>query len=171
MIFIENLPIPPSANDMYEPNVHRKKKLNKAGKEYLAVKVLRRRSAEYETFLLRLQSFKNVNLHNMTKIRTELLKWIGQGYVLRVDTWYAFEHSRLWDKNGQPKPLDADNRRKAMQDGLSKILDIDDKWFFSGNIEKVSCDSKDLECSIIRITPVRARTLQEIKALRNTAAF
>jgi hypothetical protein len=156
---------------MYETNIS-KKATTKNGKPWVKVKVTgKRRSEEYDLFLLRLQSFKNANHHNFVQIRTQLLAWIKDGFVLRVDTWYAFEHKRIWTLDGQPQEIDADNRRKAMQDGLSKMLDIDDKWFFSGNVEKVSCNSKDLECSVIRILPVKARTLAEIRLIRNTAAF
>ncbi len=170
-IWLDNLPIPPSANTMYDTTVRKVKKRNKAGKIYQGVITGKKCSLELEHFKLRCRSFKNVNHVLISQMRLQCLEWIKQGYILRVDTWFGFEHSRIWTKDGQPQRIDSDNRRKPMQDGLAEILDIDDKWFFSGNIEKVTSDSKELECGIIRIMPIKARTLKQIRLLRNTGAF
>ena len=172
-LWVEGLPLPPSANDMYEPTTHKKWKVNRAGQKYLGVRVGRRASDELKAFQLKCLSHKNSKLDFFRIIRTQCLEWIKQGYLLRVDTWVAFEHSRLWTLDGQPKQLDADNRRKPLQDSLASILNIDDKWFFAGNIEKVTCRSKDLEQSVVRIQPHKARTLDDIKFLRssNTKGF
>lgn len=170
MIWVNNLPIPPSANTMYETNVSKKWKHGKNGK-YMGFVTSKRRSDELVHFQKSCQSFKNVNHKALEFIRSECLRWIKMGFVLRLDTYFAFENSRIWTKAGQPKGLDADNRRKALQDGVCSILDIDDKWIFSGIIEKVTCDSEDQEQCLIRISPIKHRTLQEIKNLRSTAAF
>lgn len=171
MIWIQKLPVPPSANELYETNVTKCWKKSKAGQPYMGFKTSRRKSDVLQHFQLQCLSFKNTNLIKIGQIRNELLNWIKDGFVLRVDTFIAFERSRIWTKDGQPQVIDADNRRKALQDGLAKILDIDDKWFFSGNIEKVTCDQKESECSLIRISPVKCRSLTEINNLRNTADF
>lgn len=167
MIWIEKLPIPPSANEMYETNVYKKRKFSKkTGREYMGVGTSKRKSDVLIHFQLLCTSFKNQHLNQIKIIREQCLGWISKGYVLRVDTWFAFEHSRLWTKDGQPQMLDADNRRKALQDGLANILDIDDKWIFSGMIEKVTCDSKEYEQCVIKIIPVKCRTLTEIRHQR-----
>lgn len=155
---------------MYEINVTKVWKMGKRGK-YMGFKTSKRKAASLTHFQLQCQSFRNVNHQKIASIKKECLQWISEGKLLRVDTWFAFENSRIWTKDGQPKVIDADNRRKPMQDGLAQMLGIDDKWFFSGNIEKVTCVSKEYECTIIRILPVKARTLTEIQAIRNTAAF
>lgn len=168
MLWIEKLPLPPSANEMYETRAFRKKKISKkTGDIYTGIVTSKYKSDSLTIFQLQCKDFRNRNLSKVYQIREILMKWISQGFVLRVDSWFAFEHSRIWTKDGQPQVLDADNRRKALQDGLATILDIDDKWFFSGNVEKVTTTSKDYEQCLIRITPVKARTLQEIQNLKN----
>ncbi len=166
MFWITNFPIPPSTNELYETNVTKVwKKSLKTGKPYMGFKTSRRRSAELEKFLLECLSFKNANYQLIQKMRPEILKWISEGSVLRLDSWVAFERSRIWTKDGQPQVIDADNRRKALQDGISKILDLDDKWVYSGIMEKVTCESKDLEQSVIKISPFKCRSLNEIKEM------
>lgn len=160
--WIKNLPIPPSANKMYEPTAHKQWKVGKSGKRYLGVNVGRRASDELILFQKKCEQFKLINQNNLVRICTDLYGLMESGYVFRVDTWYSFEKSRIFTKDGRPKQIDSDNRRKPMQDGLALILGIDDKWFFSGNTEKVYCNSKEEECSIIRIIPVKARSAAEI---------
>ena len=159
--------LPPSANEMYETNVIRVNKIGKNGKPYQGFKTSKRKAEILTTFQIKSASFKNKHFNEVQKIRPEIMNWVGQGYMLRVDTWFAFERGRIWTKDRNPQSLDADNRRKPMQDALASILGIDDKWFFSGNVEKVTCIEKESECSIIRIVPVKARTLADIKNLMN----
>lgn len=158
MIIINNLPIPPSANTMYETNVHRYYKPN----GNMGIKTSRRKSGELELFQLKCANFANLNHKKLEEIRSKVKKYISEGYVLSLDTWFVFEYSRIFSKDGKPKVLDADNRRKPLQDALSKILNIDDSWFFSGIIEKATCSSKDLEQCITRITPIKAKNLNQI---------
>lgn len=163
-----SLTLPPSSNEAYEINVTRVGKVNKKGKSYMGFKTSRRRSDKLMFFQMQCASYKNSNLNRVSAIRKKICEWIAQGYVVRLDTWFVFERSRIWTKDHQAQTLDADNRRKPLQDGLSNILDIDDKWFFSGNVEKVTCTSKDSECTIIRISPQRPRSLEDIHQIRNT---
>lgn len=39
-------------------------------------------------------------------------------------------------KDGTPKRNDTSNRIKALEDVLSKLLGIDDKWFWAGTYDK-----------------------------------
>lgn len=163
--------MPPSANEIYETNVTKVWKQKKGGGKYLGFKTSRRRADCLIEFQLKCQSFKNCNLENFRRIQKQCIEWINQGYVLRLDSFFVFENSRVWTKAGHPQQMDADNRRKPLQDAVTNLIGIDDKWVFSGNIEKATCDSKEYEQCIARITPTNCRSLNQIKALRNTAAF
>lgn len=143
----------------------------KDGTKYLSTSAHVYNSPELRHFYLQCKSFGNLNHIQMASIRKQCLDWISKGFLLKVDIFVAFENSRVWTKDGQPQQIDADNRIKPMQDGLSKMLSIDDKWFFSATIEKVTCNSKDYEQCVIKISPIKAKTLTEIQNLRNTVGF
>lgn len=162
MIWLKGLPVPPSANSMYLTNVHKKWKTNKAGKQYMGVGTSRRKSQDLVNFQTQCLNYRNILLHKSSNIINMIKKYIDDGYMLRVDTFIAIEHDRIWTKYNTPKQIDADNRRKALQDGISTIIGVDDKYIFSGNIEKVTCVNKDFEQCLIRITPFKARTLDNI---------
>lgn len=165
MILINNLPIPPSANTMYETNVHRYYKHN--GK--IGIKTSRRKSGELESFQLKCKQFENVNFEKLKPIKLKVKEYIAQGFVLQLDTWFILEYSRIFSKDGYPKTIDADNRRKPMQDAISNMLGIDDKWIFCGIIEKATCSNKDSEQCIIKITPTKPKNLEQIiKNLANS---
>ena len=78
----------------------------------------------------------------------------------------TFHVEHLLDANNRTKPIDADNRLKPCLDAISRILDLDDRFFFASSCEKVFVPSKELkECSVIKITPMMPRTAPEIRAL------
>lgn len=171
MIWISKLPIPPSANEMHKVGSNKVWRRRKDGSKYLSTSAHVYNSPELVQFYLQCKNFSNINYIQMAKIRTQCTEWIAKGFLLKIEVYVAFENSRIWTKEGQPQQIDADNRLKPMQDGLSKMLGIDDKWFFCGSIEKVTCNSKELESCTIKISPIKAKTLTEIQNLRNTAAF
>lgn len=140
--------------------------MRKNGEKYMGTSAHIYNSPALTHFYLQCKNFANINYVQMAGIRKKCLEWISKGNLLKVEMFVAFENGRVWTKDGQPQQIDADNRIKPMQDGLSKMLSIDDRWFFCASIEKVTCDSKESECISIRITPQKARTLQEIKNLR-----
>jgi Holliday junction resolvase RusA-like endonuclease len=164
MFWIYGLPIPPSANSLYETNVN-KKWVKRNGSPFLKVSTSKRCSDELKVFKTRCELFKRQHSEKFNQFSLQCMNWVNQGYVLRMDSYCIFEHSRIWTKDNKPKQLDADNRRKALQDAVFELLNIDDKHVFCGNIEKATCDNKDLECSIIKISPVMAKNLSDIKKL------
>lgn len=166
MIWISNFPIPPSTNDLYETTGRPVIKINKKGKTYTGVKTSRYASNELSHYKNQCKSFYNLNFSKIDAISIKIKEWISQGYVIKLDTFVAFEKSRIWSKEKQAKQIDADNRRKALQDGLSQMLNIDDKWIFSGNMEKIDCETKDEEQCILYIEPIKPRSLRDIKNLK-----
>jgi hypothetical protein len=162
MIWIVGLPLPPSANTMYETNVH-KRWIKRSGKAVCKVKTSRRKSDRLITFQTKCQLFKMRHRVELEEYKQTLLSWIKDGNVIVMDSYCVFEQQRIWTKDGNPKQIDADNFRKALQDMVFNILGIDDKYCFRGNIEKVTCIDKDLECSIVGLRPAKPRTLEQIK--------
>lgn len=159
MIIIKNFPFPPSANEMYATNVHKFR--DPAGK--MRVKTSRRRSEILEKFYENCEKFKSINRNNMLLIRSQIQSWVNDGKVIGMDCFVIVERSRIFTRNGYLEAFDADNRRKALQDGICSIIGIDDKYVFRGITEKVTCDRKDLECAIIKIYPMNPTNLENLQ--------
>lgn len=142
-----NFPMPPSANSRLTLGAGRfvKSKSHRVFRDLCHLWALQNRS-------------------DFEPIRDELIMLTRQmkekhGFAaFRVDVYFAFTDSSI-------KTADTDNRMKALYDGLAAILEIDDRHFYAGNCEKVMTTSKEQECSVIRIEPMRPRTLTEIRAL------
>lgn len=77
------------------------------------------------------------------------------GLVLRVDCYFSLEGRRL-------KVCDPDNFLKACLDGISRLLNIDDKYFYGGHREKVRCMPGEQERTIVCIQTVKSRTSQDV---------
>jgi hypothetical protein len=140
--------------------------MRKNGEKYMGTSAHVYNSAALNHFYLQCKNFANINYIQISEIRKKCLQWISKGYVLKTEAWVGFENSRVWTKNGQPQKIDSDNRLKPLQDGLSKILDIDDCWQYCSSIEKVTVISKDLESCTVRISPIKPRTMDEVKRLK-----
>lgn len=166
ILWINNIPIPPSVNDMYETTGRAVKKINKNGKIYTGVKTSRYGSKELQHFKAKCKSFYNLNYEKIDAIAATINGWIDQGYVIKFNSYACFERSRLWTLDNKAKQIDADNRKKGLQDSIADMLKINDKYFFSGIMEKVSCDLKEEEQCIVSFEPMRARTMNDIKTLR-----
>lgn len=164
--WLANFPLPPSVNEYLMP-VAGQWAVSKAGKSYRKGRFVKTKL--HVQYLNRCQIWRAQNSEAFDKIKSELLRLQaqaqanGQPFALRVDCYFAFEHSRLWSKAGEAKSLDSDNRLKPCRDALAKLLSIDDKYFFSGFFEKVSTHSKDLECAYLKISLMTPRSLTNLK--------
>ena len=148
---------------MYETGARKVIKMNKKGKQYEGFKTSRRRSDALIHFQAQLKSFYNLNYAKLDLIKAELNRWIESGYVIKMDSYVAFEHTRVWSLENQPKKIDADNRRKALQDSLTEVLEIDDKWIYAGNMEKVTCSTKEEEQCIVSFEAMKPKTINDVK--------
>ena len=165
--FAAFLPMPPTANTMYETTVNRY--YDKKGK--LRFKTGKMKSDDLEKFQQDCTVFKLQNQERVKTIEMIMVGLIEQGYIFRLDSFFSFKKDRVLCKKGNPKRLDADNRRKALQDGVSKIFGIDDKYFFSGNAEKIICDKNEQQGTIIRITATKVRTHDEVMTMIQKKGF
>ncbi len=166
MIWLMNFPLPPSVNDYLMP-VAGKLKMNKKGKLYRAGHFVKTPvHIEYRKLcnlwvLQHKRAFDEIQNHLLGRVHVAREK--KQRIAFRVDHYFAFEESRIWTVNNLPERIDADNRVKPCRDAIADMLGIDDKYFFSGFFEKVSTNSKDSECTAIRISQMVPRTLQDLK--------
>lgn len=88
---------------------------------------------------------------------------IKKNAVFKADSYHVFHNSRVWTKKGTPKTIDANNRIKATLDAASKMMGVDDKYFFAGDSEKLSTSNPSHEQTIIVIRPMSPRTLSQFK--------
>lgn len=157
MIWLAGCPLPPSVNE-YLMVIRGRLVKSPVHREY---------TGKWQMWALRNRAtFEPIkaHLHDIVK-RMEVLK---RPVAFQVDCFFAFEHSRIFTLNGKIQQLDANNRLKPALDGLVSVLDIDDKYFFAGNCEKISTPTKDSECSMMRIVPMKPRTLQEVRSIMNS---
>ncbi len=162
-IWLTRMPIPPSVNASLIPRPVRKLS-QKNGKAYWGAG--QRLSPQSIEFKKAVSAYGKVNRFALDRIASNLKKLVEQGWVLRVDVFIAFEESRVFSSpNRKILQLDGNNRIKPLLDGVASLLGIDDSVFFRGDCEKVTTASKESECTLVRIQPVRPRTLQQIQQL------
>lgn len=158
--------MPPSVNEYLFP-VMGKKAIGKNGREYYKGRLVK--SQVHRDYLERAHLWRLHNRPAVWRIQAvlkDLRKRVeadGGVFSLKVEGFFAFEYSRVNTKKGQSEKLDTDNRIKPLMDALSEVLEIDDKYFYYEGGEKVTTQVKDLECVIIKITPWRPRTLEDVK--------
>lgn len=160
-LWLANMPLTPSVNKSLD--VALAKKINlKTGKQFTGGRF--RSSWEMVNFkkAIDLYHARHRNeFHELNRIASE---WIAQGFMLRVDVFVVFRSDRVFSVPGKKVlRLDANNRLKGQLDAVATCLGIDDKYFFGGDCEKVTCDPGEQECAMVRITPMRPRTATEVR--------
>jgi len=166
MIWLVNFPLPPSVNEYLMP-VAGRWATTKKGRVYQKGRWVK--TQEHANYLKRCEKWSMIHNVSFVEIGEELRGMVRAArtakkrIAFKVDTYFAFEDSRLWTVNNLPEQLDADNRLKPCRDALADLLKIDDKYFFSGFFEKVSAPSKDQECTFLRISVTSPRTIQDVR--------
>ncbi len=162
-VWLDRWPLPPSGNTRLEPTFIR---LGKG-----RVKPSMRKSAAHRQYLDMCILWGHQNRAAIDNLSRYLLNLKAsceasrRPFALQVDCYFAFQAGRLLTVNNKSTNIDADNLLKATLDGLSQVLDIDDKHFYRTSSEKITTHSKELECALIRISPSSPRSLDQIKAL------
>ncbi len=165
-IWLVNFPLPPSVNEYLMP-IAAGFGRTKTGKKYQKARFVK--TEPHRVYMQKCLEWRLLHNTGFLQIRAEMQEKVRaaraakEKIAFRVDTYFAFDDSRLWTVNNLPEQLDADNRLKPCRDALSKLLEIDDKYFFSGFFEKISADAKHLECTYIRISQAQPRTLQDLR--------
>ena len=164
-MWLINFPLPPSVNEYLMP-VAGAWAVNKGGKHYRKGRWVKTKIHSQYVDLCWLWRRQNGvafdKAMDVIKAEVEEARVLKRQIAYRVDCYFAFEHSRIWTLANQPQEIDSDNRLKPCRDALAKIMGIDDKYFFSGFFEKVTTNSKDSECTILKISRAEPRTLDQI---------
>lgn len=172
MVWILDFPLPPSVNSYLMPvagKIKKNKLTKNSYRQGMLVKTQAHRDYESECILWSLQIKERLD-----KIKERIFFAMKAAendqvpFALKVDLYFCLEHSRLITKNNKVQRIDRDNRIKPATDQLHHILGIDDKYIFAGNAEKVTAQSKDEECVIIRISITRPRTKTQILELASS---
>lgn len=153
-VWIDNFPIPPSVNNYLMPVRGRlvKTPIHREYRDRCILWAAQNR--------LILEAIKN-RIHNY---HAKAEAKYGHS-AFQVDCYVAFDHSRVFTLKNTLQEIDANNFLKPLLDGLVEVLGIDDRAFFAGNCEKITTMSKANECSLLRISPMKPRTLQEIREM------
>lgn len=167
-IWLTNFPLPPSVNEYLMP-IAGGWATSKTGKTYRKGRWVKTKI--HTDYVKHCELWAKKNAQGFNSISNDLKKAVMEArenkkrICFRVDAYFIFHEPRIWTVNNIPEQLDADNRLKPCRDALAKILDIDDKYFFSGFFEKVTAPSKDQECTFIRITETIPKDIQDIRSL------
>lgn len=121
---VHGLPMPLSSNNMYSTNEYGRRFRVRAGEDF---------AREMQVFYYR---FAN----QLKIVQTCLQGYIAKGFAVEVNRYFFFQPGQLLTKKFTAKKMDVSNRIKAFDDELSKIIGIDDKYFFHGTEGKVMCN-------------------------------
>lgn len=166
MMWILDFPLPPSVNSYLMPVAGKIKFSQKRKKHYTPGRLVKTKehiAYESECTMWILQ-----NRQMVEKIKERIFFALKAAendfkpFALRVDFYFCFEHSRVLTVNHKIQQRDRDNFLKPATDQLKNVLGIDDKYIFSGNVEKVTAKTKDEECVLIRVSVTRPRTKEQI---------
>lgn len=148
--WIINFPLPPSVNSYLTPIVVK-------GRGRLVKSKIHRQFME-DCHIYRLRNHVQVRkMEDALKNLKLQCEQEGRTFALRVDAYFVFHVERI-------QANDANNRLKPVLDGLVRILDVDDRFYYAGECEKIITTQRNLECAIIRISPMTPRTLEQLKA-------
>jgi Holliday junction resolvase RusA-like endonuclease len=117
IILIPDLPMPPSANELYR---------NVMGVGRVATKELK----DYKSAMKR---WAFANNYLVREIADVVAKW----RFIDVSANFHFRHSRIITLDGRAKKIDTSNRLKALHDSLAEALGIDDKVFWNVHAKKL----------------------------------
>jgi Holliday junction resolvase RusA-like endonuclease len=123
MITLNGLPMPPSINAAYA-NTPKGRIKTKA----------------YRDFEKAMEEYRLKNLKAVNEAKWDIHRQTLLGKVLHVDCEFMFPVGKIICQGpkiqGKPKRLDASNRIKCLEDALSKMLLVDDSYFWSGSFSK-----------------------------------
>lgn len=145
--------MPPSVNELYNSG-----KFNGQSRRW--------KSESYNLFLTRAGSWQMPRHKLIKETKAYFQSMIEQGYMIKVDMYFAFLHERIWTKEKKnkptkPKKLDPSNFLKAPHDVISQMIEIDDCHFFTGVFEKCETTNNKEFVTII-FTPHKPRNIDEI---------
>lgn len=140
MIQLKKFPLPPPSNQLYS-NISRYRRCK--SKRYL----------DYEK---ECKAWTIKNQEQLSKAR-DLLCLLPKKNAALFSHKHFYQR-RILSKDGSVIKNDTSNRLKALEDVLSNILMIDDKYFWSGSYDKSPVTNKDQEGVDIEISIIDVKT-------------
>lgn len=146
-VVVRGYPIPPSDNAIKKPV----RRFVKGGIKRVLTFM---DSPEYVRFKSDLNFWWLSNFRNYSDDFMTVKNWVRDGKVLGIECDMRIHHERIWTVKGRPQRLDPANRLKALQDTLSKLIQIDDSVFFETIVRKVEIPKDRRECFYLKIGPI-----------------
>jgi Holliday junction resolvase RusA-like endonuclease len=143
-----NLPMPPSGNDRLIPVI-------RGGRPRLVP------SKALTDFKKEMEVWFKQNLLVIGKGRQIVAGWKCRGLMIRFEIDAYFPSSKIWLKNAEPRSCDADNRVKALQDVLTDLLMVEDKYCFETAVRKVESLKGEEKCRV-RLFPIKAMNSSKV---------
>ncbi len=140
MLLLKRFPLCGTSNNMYTSVRGRLIKSNEARKFDASVEIYK------------LREFKILNEWKSTVKETD---------VFNIDCYFVFTKDRVYTKKNTIKKKDTTNYIKQTNDGLSKMLGIDDCRFITGSYHKVYCRFPQDEQVIIVVKKTSLLSLDE----------
>lgn len=148
-VYLQGLPMPPTINQ--------------------SMAIVRGRlisTASKRLFFNEVNTYRIRNFKALQRAANSLQQLLATDPALcfRVDCYFALPHNKLFTKDGRVKIFDANNRLKSALDGLSELIQIDDKYFASGIAEKIT--TRSIKPSFtVHIKPQHIRSDDQINEL------
>lgn len=136
IIVFDDLPVPPSTNQIYKQVGYRRVPSKK------------------------LKDFKdacaNWMLGHQQELRTahkELIPYVRDNHWIQLNIFLCLQRRDIWTQQNTIKKLDASNRIKALEDAISDMMGIDDRFFSLGLAEKIV--TKQRSKAVLLLRPVK----------------
>lgn len=113
ILILDQLPMPPSSNNLHVSFVR-------------GGKLIRANAPEYVAFKKECDAWFKARADKLAGAGTAVSGW-GE---LLVECYFFFERTRIRCKDGSAKKLDVSNRVKALHDAVFEQLGVDDKWIW-----------------------------------------
>lgn len=121
------------------------------------------KSDSYKLFLSYCSTFQLYNQIKIKECELYLKEKTKDGFVIQLDTYFIFPRDKIWTKSKKSKSaihqMDTSNRIKALHDVFAKMINIDDRYFFSGFYDKVEGSKESVTLIIKPIKPTTEESL------------
>lgn len=145
-IVLTDFPIPNSINQQWQISSHGRR----------MIKSKEARAFDDAVFVYGLK-----NKTRLLKISDMVKTWLLVDEVISVDCHFVLERRELYTKKNEIKSLDQNNFLKSSLDAVAKLIDVDDKYFFSNTCTKVQAPPNGIDRqAIIVIKPMAIKTLE-----------
>jgi hypothetical protein len=148
-----NLPVPPSANGLYKSVM-----LKRPNRKPTMRRV---KTREYVIYSNQMQHWRLQNHRGVRALNAWILATFperpGAQPLIWLDRFFHLHRSTLWTQKNTVKKYDVTNRIKALDDELTKIIELDDCLIWGGSEEKNEIPEEVQPCVNIIIKPAHRK--------------